>query len=100
MNQPPCIAMVHDAGVGRRLAYNMRTDPTRLVAWAKSSHALEWRYLPAVALPKISILLLYLRILVDRGARMACHIIIWVVVGNWVAYLIAASLQCIQFEYQ
>lgn len=52
------LVMVHEAGVGRHLAYNQRTDPTILVSWAKSLYALEWLYLPSVALPKISILLL------------------------------------------
>jgi len=94
------ITMVRDAGVGRHLAYNQRKNPTTLTAWAKSLYALEWLYLASVALPKISILLLYLRIFVDRSFRIATHILIWVLIANWIAFLIASSLQCTPFEYQ
>lgn len=92
--------MVYDAGVGRHLVYNMEKDPQIIVSWAKSLYALEWLYLPSCALPKISVLLLYLRIFADRGARLASHAVIWVVIANWIAYLIACSLQCSPFEYQ
>ncbi|KAF2179123.1 hypothetical protein K469DRAFT_674827 [Zopfia rhizophila CBS 207.26] len=94
------ITMVYDAGVGRHLAYVVKHDRTKLVSWAKSLYALEWLYLPAVAFPKISILLLYLRIFTDRTARLVAHILIYVLLANWFAYLIASSLQCTPFEYQ
>jgi hypothetical protein len=92
--------MVKESGVGRHLAYVMHTDPTQVTSWAKSIYALEWLYLPAVALPKISILLLYLRIFQNRAERMISHALIYIVLINWIAYLIAASLQCFPFAYQ
>ncbi|KAF2017908.1 integral membrane protein [Aaosphaeria arxii CBS 175.79] len=94
------IIMVYDAGVGRHLEYIQATNPHKIAAWAKSLYALEWLYLPAVALPKISILLLYLRLFTNRSLRIACHVLIWVLVANWVAYLVASSFQCVPFEYQ
>jgi hypothetical protein len=93
-------AMVYDAGVGRHLAYNMRQDPTTIASWAKSLYALEWLYLPSVALPKISLLLLYLRIFTDRPSRITTHVLLWFLVVNWVVYLITVSLQCTPFAYQ
>lgn len=75
-------ATVHDAGVGRHLVYNMQKDPPIIVAWAKSLYALEWLYLPSCALPKISVLLLYLRIFASRTERLASHVVIWMLVAN------------------
>ncbi|KAF2202540.1 hypothetical protein GQ43DRAFT_307710 [Delitschia confertaspora ATCC 74209] len=94
------ITMVHEAGVGRHLAYVLETDPHKIAAWAKSLYALEWLYLPAVALPKISILLLYLQIFLDRPARITTYVLICILLANWIAYLVASSLQCLPFAYQ
>ncbi len=91
--------MVEEAGVGRHLVYILSTDHTKLIAWAKAIYALEWLYLPSVALPKISILLLYLRIFIDRPARITTHILIWVLIAIWVSYLAASCAQCIPLEY-
>lgn len=92
--------MVKEAGVGRHLAYILHTDPTKIVSWSKSIYALEWLYLPAVAIPKISILLLYLRIFKSRAERLTTYVLIFIVIANWFAYLIASSLQCFPFTYQ
>jgi hypothetical protein len=93
-------AMVCDAGVGRHLVYNINKGPHIMVHWAKSLYALEWLYLASVALPKISICLLYLRIFNSRTARISTHVVIWAIVINWVVCLVATSLQCRPFAYQ
>lgn len=92
--------MVHAAGVGRHLEYNIATDPQQLVAWSKSLYALEWLYLPSCALPKISVLILFLRIFMDRASRVVTHIVMALLFINWFAYIVACSLQCRPFAYQ
>ncbi|KAF1956866.1 hypothetical protein CC80DRAFT_593548 [Byssothecium circinans] len=94
------ITMVYDAGVGRHLAYNMNKDPHIMVHWAKSLYALEWLYLASAALPKISICLLYLRIFNNRAAKAATHAVIWIIIANWIIFIVATSLQCRPFAYQ
>lgn len=92
--------MVHDAGVGRHLVAVMRSNPAQITAWAKSLYALEWLYLSSVALPKISILCLFLRIFTDRGARITTYVLIAIVAANWFVWIIAATFQCSPVPYQ
>ena len=94
------IAMVNDAGVGRHLTAVLIEDPRRLVNWFKSIYALEWLFFTSVALPKISILCLYLRIFTTRGARITCYVMIGVIVANWIAFVFAATFQCTPVAYQ
>lgn len=94
------IAMVNDAGVGHHLAAVLLHNSTELVSWAKSLYALEWLYLTAVALPKISVLCLYLRLFTNRTARLTCYMLIGVIVANWVAFLLASTFQCSPVVYQ
>ena len=93
-------AAVHDAGVGRHLEAVLATHPEGIVAWAKSLYALEWLYLTSVALPKMSILFLYLRILTNRHARLTCYVLLWAVGAIWLSFMIAFNLQCIPLAYQ
>jgi len=94
------VAAVYDAGVGRHLAAVLKYHPGELRSWAKSLYALEWLYLTAVALPKMSILLLYLRILTNRGARLACHVLLVLLGAIWLSFIIASSVQCLPLAYQ
>lgn len=96
-----CIpASVYDAGVGRHLAAVLLYNPTGLASWAKSLYALEWLYLTSVALPKLSILCLFLRVFTSRGARLMCYVLIAFVAATWAAYIVATSLQCTPLAYQ
>ena len=93
-------ALVKDGGVGYHLARVMADDPRKLIAWAKCLYALEIVAFFAVALPKVSILLLYLRVFVNRIARVGCYVAMALVVGTCISYVIVASLQCFPFRYQ
>lgn len=88
------------AGVGHHLAYVLKFHPQQLEAWGKSIFALEWLYLTSVALPKITILLFYLRFFTRRDARLTCYILLGFVVATWFAYIVAANLLCRPLEFQ
>jgi hypothetical protein len=60
----------------------MHTEPTKLMSYETSIYALEWLYGPAVAIPKISIMLSYLRIFMNRVERIASHVLIYIVLAN------------------
>lgn len=92
--------MVDVAGVGRHPAAVLMDNPIQMVAWAKSLYALEWLYLTAVTLPKISILSLYLRIFTMRDARVTCYILMFMLVAKWIAFIFATTFQCSPVAYQ
>ncbi|RDL36933.1 uncharacterized protein BP5553_04366 [Venustampulla echinocandica] len=91
---------LHVAGVGRHAAYVRKEHPHQLVQWAKCIYALEWIYLAAVALPKLSILFLYLRIFVARFTRLVTYILMATVIANWAAFLLASIFQCSPVRFQ
>lgn len=87
-------AMIHTAGVGYHLEAAWKNHPERAVSFSKSLFALEWLYLAGVALPKLSILFLYLRVFINRRARIVCFVLIGILVMNWAAFLLASIFQC------
>ena len=92
--------MVQVADVGHHLPAVLIHSPSKLATWAKCIYALGWIYLAAVALPKLSILCLYLRIFVQSSYRMVTYILIGIVIANWIAFILASIFQCSPFEYQ
>ncbi|KAL8668539.1 MAG: hypothetical protein Q9168_006831, partial [Polycauliona sp. 1 TL-2023] len=92
--------MVTEAGVGHHLQAVLMAHPHQLVAWAKSIYALEMIYLPAVALPKLSILSLYYRIFPNRTFRALTLAVAVLVVLNWIAFSFASTFQCLPVAYQ
>lgn len=92
--------MVAVAGVGHHLEAVLMFHPHQVVAWAKSIYSLEMIYLPAVALPKISILSLYLRIFPNRVFRGMTMVIVAIVLLNWLAFALASTFQCSPVTYQ
>lgn len=94
------IAMVYDGGVGRHFISVEMENPTQILSWAKSLYAFGWLYLPSVALPKISILALYLRIFTNNSVRRACYILIAILIANWIAFLFALTFQCSPVAFQ
>lgn len=86
---------VRDAGIGRHQAavwaqYNSQD----FVSWGKSLYALEWLYLTGVALPKISVLCVYLRIFTSRAARFGCYLLIGIIAANWATFILVSTFEC------
>jgi hypothetical protein len=92
--------VVRDGAAGRHQVWVMQTDPTLLVRWFKYVLASEWLCYPAIAFPKISVLLLYLRIFTDRPSRLISHALIYILLAYCIAFSVATALQCIPLEYQ
>ena len=57
-------------------------------------------HLVSVALPKISVLCLYLRIFTKRCPRALCYVIIGVIIANWIVFSLTAIFQCSPIAYQ
>lgn len=86
------------AGVGRHLDVLLVTDPQAVVNWAKCGYAIEQLYATSVALPKLSILAMYLRIFVDRPHRIACFLLGTVITATAVAGVVTSLASCRPFE--
>lgn len=95
-----CQVLVQYGGSGRHQAWIMMNDPTKMVHWYKCVLASEMLCYPAIALPKVSVLLLYLRVFTDKPSRIIAHCLIYILLAYIVAFSIATGLQCIPLEYQ
>lgn len=70
------------------------------MSWGKSLYALEWLYLTAVALSKISILGVYLRIFTSRAARSGCYVLIGIIAVNWATFILISTFECSPLAYK
>jgi hypothetical protein len=71
-----------------------KDDPALVTGWAKGIFAVELIYLTSVALPKLSVLFLYLRVFTTRGSRISTQVTIAFISLNWVIFVVACFLQC------
>lgn len=56
-------------------------------------------YLPAVVLPKLAILVLYLRIFTERTGRTICWAVAALLIANCLGTMIAGFCMCIPLQY-
>jgi hypothetical protein len=91
--------MVKKADAGRHMDYILTNNPAVLPSFFKGVLVAEILHLPAVAFPKLCIIVLYLRVFTNKYARFATWILIYVVGGTWIAYTVAACFQCRPFAF-
>lgn len=93
-------AMVHVGGVGRRFAVIQATDPSLLVGWAKCIYAFEILYYITVALPKMGIVLMYMRVFNWRGVMRGLAIaVLCLLAATFTSFVITACLKCRPIAY-
>lgn len=86
--------MAKYAGVGRHLLALEAIDPNKVVNWAKFLIAVEWTYLAAVTLPKLSILSMYLRIFTTKSYRRSVYVLGVILIMTFVVGGLTGSLGC------
>lgn len=87
--------MTQVGGVGRHVAFNQVAQPRALVGWAQCILAFEMVYFISVALPKLSIICLYLRIFNWRGALRNMALVLFALTAATSLSLFgAACFQC------
>ncbi|KAH7401504.1 hypothetical protein BKA66DRAFT_508022 [Pyrenochaeta sp. MPI-SDFR-AT-0127] len=91
--------MVEKAGTGRHMAYVLLTDPSKISKHFKGVMAQEVLHPAAVALPKLTVVFLYLQIMTNKYERMIAKILIFLISATCVSYTIAAMFQCIPFAF-
>ncbi|KAK4167026.1 integral membrane protein [Cladorrhinum sp. PSN259] len=95
------ILMVKIGGVGQHAVVLAIYNRKALTSWAKVLLAFEYAYFTAVALPKLSILCLYLRVLNwNHGPwRWATFVLFGLVSATWLSMMIAVCFQCQPLSY-
>lgn len=91
--------MVKKAGTGRHAAYIASTDPAKITEHFKGIMINEVLHLPAVAFPKLVVVILYLRVFTNKWARIATWVLIYTIAATWFSYTIAAVFQCQPFAF-
>lgn len=87
--------MTEVGGVGRHTAFNQVAQPKALIGWAQCILAFEMIYFISVALPKLSIICLYLRIFNWKGALQNSARVLFVLTSMTSLSLVgAACFQC------
>ncbi|KAH8890288.1 integral membrane protein [Thozetella sp. PMI_491] len=89
------ITMVEIGGVGQHVEAVEERNPALLVGWAQTILAFEIVYFTSVALPKMAIVFLYLRIFVWKGGmRTAAHILLAALAATGFSLVMTACFQC------
>ncbi|KAH8748634.1 integral membrane protein [Diaporthe sp. PMI_573] len=89
------IIMTKIGGVGRHVEFVEEEEPKQLTGWAQSILAFELIYFTSVALPKLGIICLYLRIFNWKGAtRSVAWVLFTLTAMTSVSLVVAACFQC------
>ena len=87
------LALITQGGVGKHIEYWEINDPLVIFSWAKVLFVVELTYLLAVALGKLTILAIYLRIFNSKPMLYTTYIIIGIVAASWFGSTIAGIFQ-------
>ncbi|KAF6833772.1 integral membrane protein [Colletotrichum musicola] len=89
------IVMVRVGGVGRHVEFVEEFHPALLAGWAKCILAFEIIYFASVALPKMGIVCLYLRLFNWKGPmRTTAYILLGTLAATSISFIITACFQC------
>ena len=87
--------MTKIGGVGRHVEFVEEEEPKQLTGWAQSILAFELIYFTSVALPKLGIICLYLRIFNWKGAtRSVAWVLFTLTAMTSISLVVAACFQC------
>ncbi|KAF2443967.1 hypothetical protein P171DRAFT_361043, partial [Karstenula rhodostoma CBS 690.94] len=93
------ILMVKEAGTGRHLAFNMQRDLTSFTKHFKGVIVNELLHPAAVAFPKLVVVILYLRVFMNKLERGIAWGLFAVMIATFVSLFVATCFQCTPFAY-
>jgi hypothetical protein len=92
--------MVRVGGVGQHVQAVEERNPALLTGWAKSILAFEIVYFTSVALPKLAIVVLYLRVFNWKGGmRVTALVLLAILAATGLSLIITACFQCRPLAY-
>ncbi|RAL13171.1 uncharacterized protein BO97DRAFT_388960 [Aspergillus homomorphus CBS 101889] len=86
-------------GLGRHGAAVEQEDPQKLMTFLELLYVLDWFYVPSNAMSRISVVALYLRFFTQPLYRAACWGVIAFLLGNMIATIIAAQVECFPLQF-
>lgn len=87
--------MTKIAGVGHHEEWVTNTNPSQIVRWAQLVLVFEFLHFAGVALPKLAIIVFYIRVFNWKGRmRTICYTTMGLLVATWLGSVLAACLQC------
>ena len=69
-------------------------NPEKIVLNLRILYIFDWFYVPSNMLSRVAVVLLYLRVFTSKTACACCWAVIGFLMGNCVATIIAAQLEC------
>lgn len=92
---------VRYGGAGRHVQYWELHDPGAITNFLKIQTADEFIYVAGVTFPKLCILMMYLRIFIDKMTQIATKVVIVFVLLTWISVgIITTFTICIPFAYK
>lgn len=91
--------MVKKAGTGRHQNFIVMTDPGKITENYKGIMVNEVLHPAAVAMPKLCVVLLFLRVFTKKFERIAAWTLIAVIFSAWLSFTIATCFQCMPFAF-
>lgn len=86
--------------VGRHVEYVEAFEPGKIAGWAQGLFAFELIYFTSIALPKLAIICLYLRLFNWKGTmRVLAWVLFALVTMTSLSLVVAACFQCIPIAY-
>ncbi|EDU49287.1 integral membrane protein [Pyrenophora tritici-repentis] len=93
------IYMVEESGLGRHEDYLDSTEPGKIQKHYKALLLQEFLHPSAVALPKLAVVIIYLRILTNKYERFAAKVLTFLIIATWISYTVAPVFQCTPFAF-
>jgi hypothetical protein len=94
-----CLDGLKLGSVGYHIGVVEKYDPESLISWAKVLVATPILYSAACCFPKVVILTLYLRIFTQRSYRIACYVLMFIVVTLAFSDIISGLTVCQPIAY-
>lgn len=86
--------------VGRHVEFVEEFEPGKIAGWAQGLLAFELIYFTSIALPKLAIICLYLRLFNWKGTMLVLACILFALVAmTSLSLVVAACFQCIPIAY-
>jgi hypothetical protein len=93
------IVFATDGGAGRHAAYWLLHNPATITKFLKYQTASQFIYMVGITLPKVALLILYLKVFADRKVIIATWVVMCLLIGLCFSSVVALFAICQPFAY-
>uniref|UniRef100_A0A8H7N2Y7 Rhodopsin domain-containing protein n=2 Tax=Bionectria ochroleuca TaxID=29856 RepID=A0A8H7N2Y7_BIOOC len=94
-----CHFFATDGGAGRHAAYWLLHNPATITKFLKYQTASQFIYMVGITLPKVALLILYLKVFADRKVIIATWVVMCLLIGLCFSSVVALFAICQPFAY-